>query len=79
MQEQVSVTGMILKAEPAGEYDRRVVILTKERGKLTAFARRQETGQQAVGSHRSFLLWKISALRGAERIQHGRGCDQQLF
>lgn len=39
MQEHVKVMGIVIKAEPAGEYDRRVVILTKERGKITAFAR----------------------------------------
>ena len=33
------VTGIIIKSEPIGEYDRRVVILTKERGKISAFAR----------------------------------------
>ncbi len=39
MQEFTEITGMILKAEPIGEYDRRVVILTKEKGKISAFAK----------------------------------------
>ena len=39
MQEFTEITGMVLKAEPIGEYDRRVVILTKEKGKISAFAR----------------------------------------
>ncbi len=39
MQEFIQVTGMILKQSPAGEYDRRVCLLTRERGKLSAFAR----------------------------------------
>ena len=39
MREQVILTGMVIKSAPAGEYDRRLVILTCERGKITAFAR----------------------------------------
>ncbi|MBR1771620.1 MAG: DNA repair protein RecO [Lachnospiraceae bacterium] len=39
MQEYINVTGMILKQSPMGEYDRRVCILTKECGKVSAFAK----------------------------------------
>jgi len=39
MQEYIQVTGIILKQSPMGDYDRRVCLLTKERGKISAFAR----------------------------------------
>lgn len=39
MQNFMAVLGLVLKAEPIGEYDRRIVLLTREKGKITVFAR----------------------------------------
>ena len=65
MQELVNVTGMILKSEPIGEYDRRVVILTKERGKISAFARgARKPGNRFMASTNPFCFGEFKLYPG---------------
>lgn len=65
------VTGMVLKSVPAGEYDRRVEILTKERGRISGFmrgARRPGSPIMAAASPFVFGTFKIHEGRSAYQI-----------
>lgn len=65
MQDTVNLTGMILKTEPIGEYDRRIVLLSLERGKVIAFAKgARRPGNRFMASTNLFSFGQFKLYEG---------------
>ncbi len=74
------LTGMIIKTAPAGEYDKRVMLLTREQGKVTAFARgarRPKSAMQAATN--LFCFGKFEAYEGRDAYTVVRADIQEYF
>ena len=80
MQGHITVTGMVLKQSPMGEYDRHISLLTRERGKLSAFARgARKPGNKLTAATNPFAFGSFRLYEGKNSYTGGDAEIQNYF
>lgn len=80
MRDKIELTGIVLSSTLVGDYDKRLVILTKERGKITAFARgARKPNSPFLGISEPFNFGKFILLEGYDAYRLIGGEIKEYF